>query len=70
MNWNRGLQRLSLIVWVVIGLGFTAAGLVDGLHSSNPWGIGFALVSLPLAYSLHRLSCWLVRWVVDGFITE
>jgi hypothetical protein len=64
------MRRVSAIGWAAIGLIYTVLGLGQTMYepnSSDKFPLVIGLVALPAAFAAHKLSCWLVKWIVTGF---
>ena len=57
MNLSLGLQRISTVLWALVALAFGLL-LFDGGH--NPQ-YGVIVIVAVVSYSLHWLTCWIIR---------
>lgn len=59
MNWQRGLERISVVGWGLLAFAFTAVAIefMNGRKFSAALGmLGMAVVS----YGAHRVTCWII----------
>lgn len=69
MNWQRGLERVSVIwwgFWVLVAIGVAIGGMVMSATGYQQQGRGMILGGIAgaaVAVALHKLTCW----VIAGF---
>jgi hypothetical protein len=76
MNWGQGLKRVSVLWWIFVAL-WVIAGvgweLQQAYPRQSPHWLLWALLFVPallIPFVLHKATCWIARWLAEGFATK